>query len=88
VTLAGVSQETKQAELDTWAASILDETVRTLPDDLVAHTVQHSGHPGPRVVRELERGGCDLIVLGTRGRGTREKEEALSWQMTTRTSTE
>jgi nucleotide-binding universal stress UspA family protein len=39
-------------------------------------------------VRELERGGCDLIVLGTRGRGTREKEEALSWQMTTRTSTE
>ncbi len=69
VTLAGVSQETMQAELDKWAADILDEAVRTLPDDVTAHTVQRSGHPGPEVVRELDRGGYDLVVLGTRGRG-------------------
>jgi nucleotide-binding universal stress UspA family protein len=69
VTLAGVSRETMQAELDKWAADILDEAVRALPDDMTAHTVERSGHPGPEVVRELERGGYDLIVLGTRGRG-------------------
>jgi nucleotide-binding universal stress UspA family protein len=69
VTLAGVSQETMQAELDKWAADILDEAVRTFPDDVIAHRVQRSGHPGPEIVRELERGDYDLIVLGTRGRG-------------------
>jgi nucleotide-binding universal stress UspA family protein len=69
VTFAGVSRETMLAELGNWAAGILDEAVRSVPDDVVAHTVQRSGHPGPEVVRELERGGYDLIVLGSRGRG-------------------
>lgn len=69
IPLAGVSQETMQAELDRWAADILDEAVRTLPDDVIVHTVQRSGHPGPEVAGELESGGYDLIVLGSRGRG-------------------
>jgi nucleotide-binding universal stress UspA family protein len=69
VTLAGVSRETMLAELDNWATKILDQAVRSLPDDVVAHTVQRTGHPGPEVVRELERGGYDLVVLGSRGRG-------------------
>lgn len=69
VTLAGVSPERMQAELDTWAAGILDQAAQTVPDDVIAHTVRRSGHAGPEVVRELERGGYDLIVLGSRGRG-------------------
>jgi nucleotide-binding universal stress UspA family protein len=69
VTLAGVSTETMRAELDKWAAEILDEAARSVPGDVIAHTVQRSGHPGPEIIRELERGGYDLIVLGTRGRG-------------------
>jgi nucleotide-binding universal stress UspA family protein len=73
VTLAGVSNETMQAELDKWAFDILDEAAQTLPDDIIAHTVQRSGHPGPEVVRELDRGGYDLIVLGSRGRGRAEE---------------
>lgn len=69
VALAGVSSETMQAELDKWAAETLDQAARGVPDDVIAHAVQRSGHPGPEVVRELERGGYDLIVLGSRGRG-------------------
>jgi nucleotide-binding universal stress UspA family protein len=69
VALAGVSSETMQAELDRWAAETLDQAGQSVPDDVIAHTVQGSGHPGPEVVRELERGGYDLIVLGSRGRG-------------------
>jgi nucleotide-binding universal stress UspA family protein len=69
VALAGISSETMQAEIDRWAAETLDQAVRSVPGDVIAHKVQGSGHPGPQVVRELEWGRCDLIVLGSRGRG-------------------
>lgn len=69
IPLAGVSHETMQAELDRWAAEALDQAARSVPDDVIAHRVQGRGHPGPEVVGELERGGYDLLVLGSRGRG-------------------
>lgn len=69
VALAGVSSETMQAEIDKWAAETLEQAVRSVPDDVIAHKVQGRGHPGPQVVQELERGQYDLIVLGSRGRG-------------------
>ena len=69
VTLAGVSPETMQNELDKWAARILKEAARTVPDDVIVHRVQRHGHPGPEIVKELHHGGYDLIVLGSRGRG-------------------
>jgi nucleotide-binding universal stress UspA family protein len=69
VTLAGVSIETMSAELDKWATNVLDEAARTLPREVTADRLQGSGHAGPEIVKELKRGGYDLIVLGTRGRG-------------------
>jgi nucleotide-binding universal stress UspA family protein len=69
VTLAGVSARTMQAELDKWAAQTLDESSRLVPDEIAAHTVQGKGHAGPVILKELERGAYDLVVLGTRGRG-------------------
>ncbi len=69
VALARISTETMQQELDKWAADILDEASRSVPEDVIAHRVQRRGRPGPEVVRELERGGYDLVVLGSRGRG-------------------
>jgi len=69
VTLAGVGLDTMTEELDKWAKDVLDDAMRTIPDDVVAHTVQARGHPGPKILGELERGGYDLIVLGSRGRG-------------------
>ena len=69
VTLAGVNPETMSAGLDEWAKNILDEASRTVPDDVLAHTIQARGHAGPEILKELKRGGYDLIVLGSRGRG-------------------
>jgi len=69
VTLAGVNSETMLEELDRWAAEKLAEASAAVPDDVIAHTVQHRGHAGPEIIKELERGSYDLVVLGSRGRG-------------------
>jgi nucleotide-binding universal stress UspA family protein len=69
VSLAGVSAETMQKELDGWAGRMLDEATALVPDDVISHRVQRNGHAGPEIVEELRRGGYDLIVLGSRGRG-------------------
>jgi nucleotide-binding universal stress UspA family protein len=69
VTLAGVSRETMLAELESWARETVEEARRSVPEDVLAHSLQLSGHAGPKIVEELERGGYDLVVLGSRGRG-------------------
>ena len=69
VPLAGVNSERMRAELDRWAQNVLDEAVAAVPDDVIAHKVQRTGHPGPEILEEIERGGYDLVVLGSRGRG-------------------
>jgi nucleotide-binding universal stress UspA family protein len=69
VTFAGVSAETMRRELDRWAERTLNEAAALVPDDVIAHRVQRSGHAGPEILAEIERGGYDLVVLGSRGRG-------------------
>jgi nucleotide-binding universal stress UspA family protein len=69
VTLAGVSSETMQRELDRWAEHTVAAAAALVPDDVIAHRLALRGHPGPEIVKELERGTYDLVVLGTRGRG-------------------
>ena len=69
VTFGGVSIETMSAELDKWATAVLDEAAETVPQDVTTARVQGSGQAGPEMLTELKRGGYDLIVLGTRGRG-------------------
>jgi nucleotide-binding universal stress UspA family protein len=69
VTLAGVNPEMMKKELDNWAETTLKDAASLVPDDVIAHRVHRSGQAGPEIVGELEHGGYDLIVLGTRGRG-------------------
>jgi nucleotide-binding universal stress UspA family protein len=69
VTLGGVSREHMAAELERWSERTVAEAAASLPDDIVAHTLQRSGHVGEEIVKELERGRYDLVVLGSRGRG-------------------
>ena len=38
VTLGGVGVDTMTDELDKWAKDVLDEAVRHVPDDVIAHT--------------------------------------------------
>ena len=58
-----------KADVERWAAAKLDEAAGLIPDDVLVHRVQRSGHVGPEIVAELERGHYDLLVLGSRGRG-------------------
>ena len=69
VTFAGVSSETMRKELDRWAEKIVNEAAARVPDDVIAHKVQRTGHAGPEILSEIKRGGYDLVVLGSRGRG-------------------
>jgi nucleotide-binding universal stress UspA family protein len=69
VTLGGVSSDIMREELEKWATSILAKAAAVVPDDVIAHTVQRAGDPGPEIVTELTRGAYDLVVLGSRGRG-------------------
>jgi nucleotide-binding universal stress UspA family protein len=69
VPLSGVSSETMRRDLDRWASDVLDHAVAAVPDDVIAHKVQPTGPAGPEILRELERGRYDLVVLGSRGRG-------------------
>ena len=67
--LAPVSVEGLRAELQDWAGARLREAAAAAPDGLTVHTVQRNGHVGEEVVAEIESGGYDLVVLGSRGHG-------------------
>lgn len=67
--LAGVGGETMRDELDTWAGNVLKEAADAIPDDVIPRRVLRRGHAGREIAKELEAGGYDLVVLGSRGRG-------------------
>ncbi|HUK44267.1 MAG TPA: universal stress protein, partial [Gaiellaceae bacterium] len=50
VTLAGVDPARMRLELDRWAEERLREAAAAVPDDVIAHTVQRSGHAGPEII--------------------------------------
>ena len=67
--LSGVNIEQLDAELKQWAERTAREGASTAPNDVKVHAVTRSGHPGEQIVAEIEAGGYDLLVLGSRGRG-------------------
>jgi nucleotide-binding universal stress UspA family protein len=69
IMFAGRLPDAFREELDKWATRILAHGVATLPDDLPVHVKVHRGHAGRDIVKELERGSYDLLVLGSRWRG-------------------
>ena len=69
VGLSGVSIEELDAELRQWAGRTAREGAATASNGLTVHTVTRSGHIGEEIVAQIEAGGYDLVVLGSRGRG-------------------
>ena len=67
--LSGVSIEELGTELREWAEQTAREGVSTAPSDANVHAITRSGHIGEEIVAEIEAGGYDLAVLGSRGRG-------------------
>lgn len=69
VARAGVSMEAMRGQLEAWSARVLQEAKEAVPNELSVRTVQRLGHAGEEIVAELDRGGYDLVVLGSRRRG-------------------
>jgi nucleotide-binding universal stress UspA family protein len=67
--LGGVSIQELGDELRQWAERTVREGTSTAPTELNVHPVTRSGHIGEEIVAEIEAGGYDLVVLGSRGRG-------------------
>jgi nucleotide-binding universal stress UspA family protein len=51
------------------AQQTLDRAVALVPPGVEVHTVLAEGEPAEAILRQVESGGHDLIVVGSRGRG-------------------
>jgi len=49
--------------------TLLDEAFATLPESLGAKKVVGYGPAGPAIVKQVDAGGHDLVVMGSRGLG-------------------
>jgi nucleotide-binding universal stress UspA family protein len=74
VGLAGASPDRLKGDAESWAADRVAEARAAAPDDVIVHSVVRVGPVGPEIVKELEAGDYDLLVLGSRGRGRVESE--------------
>ena len=57
------------AESEQGFRTLLEEAVAALPEALGAKKVVGYGPAGPAIVEQVDAGGHDLIVMGSRGRG-------------------
>ncbi len=74
VAFGGVSVDQLSAELGQWAHRTAEEATATAPAGLTVRKVERSGHIGEEIVAEIESGGYDLVVLGSRGHGRLSSE--------------
>ena len=74
VGMGGVSIDELAAELQQWAERTAREGAATASNESAVRTVTRSGHIGEEIVDEIEAGGYDLVVLGSRGRGRLSSE--------------
>jgi nucleotide-binding universal stress UspA family protein len=66
---AGVNVAAMEEEAEAEADRLLRKAVSSLPEDLPVTTVLEHGNAGEEIVKQVQRGGHDLLVMGSRGRG-------------------
>jgi nucleotide-binding universal stress UspA family protein len=66
---AGVDVARLESEAETETDGLLREAVDSLPDDLPVTTILKHGHVGEQIVKQVEEGNHDLLVMGSRGLG-------------------
>jgi nucleotide-binding universal stress UspA family protein len=64
-----VNMEQLRGEMEAEGKQILARAVERIPDDVSVTTRLRHGHAGEEILSELDEGGHDLVVLGSRGRG-------------------
>ena len=66
---AGIDIKALEGEVQAEVEGLLRQAVDSLPEGLPVTTVLRRGNPGAEIVGQIERGGHDLVVMGSRGRG-------------------
>jgi nucleotide-binding universal stress UspA family protein len=66
---AGIDVGALEQEAEKETDKLLREAVADLPEDLPVTTVLKHGHPGEEIVKQIEAGDHDLVVMGSRGLG-------------------
>ena len=57
-----------EQEVEAETQKLLRDSIASLPERLPVTTVLKQGNAGERIVEQIEDGGHDLVVLGSRGR--------------------
>jgi nucleotide-binding universal stress UspA family protein len=66
---AGVNVQAMEEEAETETDKLLRAAVDGLPEGLPVTTVHKRGHAGDEIVKQIEAGEHDLLVMGSRGLG-------------------
>lgn len=66
---AGVDVGGLKDDIEKQTEKAIREAVASLPEGLPATTVIKHGHPGEEIVKQVEEGSHDLLVMGSRGLG-------------------
>lgn len=64
-----LNYETLAAESEREYSELLEGAVAEVPEELPVTKILAHGRPGDRILEQVETGGHDLVVMGSRGRG-------------------
>jgi nucleotide-binding universal stress UspA family protein len=64
-----LNYETLTAETQREYSQLLEHAVAEVPEELPVTKVLAHGRAGERIIEQIESGGHDLVVMGSRGRG-------------------
>ncbi len=67
--MGGVDLGELQRESEAQYSAMIEKAIVPVADGLSIDTVLAHGAPGPAIVAQVERGGHDLVIMGSRGRG-------------------
>jgi nucleotide-binding universal stress UspA family protein len=67
--LAGANPQQLEQEMTEQVSATLEEAIAQVPEEVPVTKLLGHGHAGPALISAIEEQGCDLVVVGTRGRG-------------------
>lgn len=67
--LAGANAQQLEQEMTEQVSATLEEAIAQVPEEVPVTKMLGHGHAGPALIAAIEEQGCDLVVVGTRGRG-------------------